>query len=83
MRQETFTLSQKELQRVSVISTCIKAVLHRFQISLGMKDARDPNLHWLATPIPFDSEADDSGVVDGADVAFFNRTEKNEEKTGS
>src|SRR5258705_12415451 len=24
MRQETFTLSQKELQRVSVISTCIK-----------------------------------------------------------
>lgn len=27
MRQETFTLSQKELQRVSVISTCIKGDL--------------------------------------------------------
>src|SRR5438552_19180635 len=27
MRQETFTLSQQELQRVSVISTCIKGDL--------------------------------------------------------
>src|SRR5260370_42434258 len=27
MRQETFTLSQKELQRVSVISACIKGDL--------------------------------------------------------
>src|SRR5277367_345018 len=27
MRQETFTLSQKELQRVSVISACIKGVM--------------------------------------------------------